>query len=93
MSIYTVPAGKIAAITSASSDSSSGKSVVGSFFVRPFGQVFQLKYRYNLFENSRSLNFKIPYLIDEKSDLDIRAISSAAGTRVTASWQMEIISK
>jgi len=91
MCVYTVPRGKTAFITSASSTSSQGKSVKGSFYVRPFGMVFQLKYRWYMYQNFVDLDLRIPYLVPEKSDVEIRALSSASGTSVTGSWQMEII--
>ena len=90
MGVYSVPANHTAYIISASSSSSSGKSVTGSLYVRPFGQVFQCKYRYNLYQNFARLDLTVPFIIPEKNDIDIRASSSASGTDVTISWQMII---
>lgn len=79
LAVYTVPSGKSAYVTGAQLCGSMGNndSMLIGFFVRPFGQVFQLKYQFALEGNGNTDIYRgatVPFPIPEKSDIVFRVI-------------------
>lgn len=104
MGFTTVPAGRQCLIKHFQASISSGKTVELMLRVRPFGEVFNVKNHIILFES----NYHHPYdlglgqgeditssvdVIDEKSDIEIIAVSSASGTTVSAGFTCEMFNK
>lgn len=92
MCVYTVPAGYTGYITTIAAAAGTGKDATLSLVTREFGtNVFNIKRKIILIANSVVRAFEIPFMIAEKTDIEIRAISVAAGAPVTASFDMILV--
>lgn len=91
MSIFTVPLGYKAIIWQASATTGKGKDVVARIRVRDnsiANSPFVVKAERDLFENSFIQKYKLPAIYGEKSDIMFTCQSSAASTKVSASFQL-----
>lgn len=93
MAVYTVPAGKVAFISDYYNNTGAGKDATIESYARPLGSVFQLKRIVSAFENNFYFPNRFPFYFEEKTDIEIRAISSAAGAPVSVGFDMLIIDK
>lgn len=93
MAIYTVPAGCIAFLSDYYNNTGEGKDATVESFARPFGEVFQLKRIVSSFENNFYYPNTFPFFFDEKTDLEMRALSVAAGAPVSAGFDLMIVDK
>jgi hypothetical protein len=93
--IWTVPAGYTAYITSCASGYSNASATANgtiSISVRPFGSVFDTISQLRVSNGVQGwLAFQYPIAVEEKSDIEIRAISSAAASGVTSEFQLVYI--
>jgi len=93
--IWTVPAGYTAYITSYASGYSNASATANgtvSLTVRPFGSVFDTASQLRVSNGVQGwIAFQYPLAVDEKSDIEIRAVSSAASSGVTAEFQVVYI--
>jgi hypothetical protein len=93
--IWTVPAGYTAYITSyAAGYSNASATANGTIYltVRPFGSVFDTISQLRVSNGVQGwIAFQYPLAVDEKSDIEIRAVSSAASSGVTAEFQVVYI--
>lgn len=85
MTMWTVPAGKVAYITRITASNDSGKGARFSLFTRKLdGGVFypwNIKYRAYLVGGNEPIPYDIPFKIPEKTDIEIRFTTpTAAGT-------------
>lgn len=99
MALYTVPAGKTAYLTRyyCMVNKKVNASVEVELYVRPFGEVFQLKHNgviasggdahwdFNFFPHSP------PMKIEEKSDIKLTGIASAAGVDSSAGFDLILV--
>lgn len=91
MAIYTIPAGHSGYVVYGKASVGEGKTAEGKYFVRPYNGVFNLAHDFLLFQNSYDYPFGLPVPINEKSDLDLRAISTAAGTTASGAFDVIIV--
>lgn len=93
--IWTVPAGYTAYLTGYASGYSNASATANgtvSLCVRPFGSVFDTISQLRVSNGVQGwLAFQYPIAVAEKSDIEIRAISSAASSGVTAEFQLVYI--
>ena len=99
MALYTVPAGKTAYLTRyyCMINKKVNASVEVELYVRPFGEVFQLKHNgviasggdahwdFNFFPHSP------PMKIDAKSDIRLTGLASAAGVDASAGFDLILV--
>ena len=90
-SVYSVPANKSAYIIFGKASASDAKAIELTFWIRPFGGVFQLAHHVDFKDNSYDYFFKLPAGTVEKSDIEIRATSSASGTEVSAAYDIVLV--
>ena len=85
MSIWTVPTGKTLYVVSIEVNTDGNKGAQISMFVRPPGEVFQIKYRTHIFSASFYREFAIPRVFAAGTDIDMRAksLSTTAGVGAT----------
>lgn len=88
MAVYTVPAGKTATLRRYYASAGEGKDATVKLFVRPFGGVFQLKHQLELYQNNFDFPFPDPLVIEEKSDIEIMATSSAVTVPISAGFDL-----
>lgn len=91
MGVYTIPAGYTWYLRLGKSSAPEGKSADVKFFVKNLGWVYRVVHSLSLFQNNYDYNFLIPVPIPEKSDLEVRAKSSASGTKVTIAFDVILI--
>jgi hypothetical protein len=93
--IWTVPAGYTAFVTGYASGYSNATATANgtvSLTVRPFGSVFDTISQLRVSNGVQGwIAFQFPILVNEKSDIEIRATSSAASAGVTAEFQVVYI--
>ena len=90
---YTVPAGYAALVWNIDATTGEGKNALVRFKVRLFNgtHAFRVKgIRYS-YQNTVKQEFRIPQPIPEKSELIVTCVSTAAGTPITATMQIELI--
>ena len=88
MTLWTVPAGYSAYLTKIVVSTSSLKVVTVDMDIRPFGEVFQVREPFVLYQQVHQHTFQIPYLVEEKSDIEIRAKADSTGGVVAASFEL-----
>jgi hypothetical protein len=99
MALYTVPAGKTAYLTRyyALINKKPNAAADIELYVRPFGQVFQLKHNTNTIDSgSTVVNMPFfphspPLKVEEKSDIKITALASAAGVDISAGFDLILV--
>jgi len=99
MAIYTVPAGKTAYLTRyyAEINKKTNAAIEIELYVRPFGEVFQLKHN-GIIANGGDAHWDFcfspnsaPLAISEKSDIKITGLASAAGVDSSAGFDLVMI--
>ena len=88
MAIFTVPADYTGFITSWYVGSVTSKDTEFELYIRPEGEVFQVKRNIHLVGIAYANEFDFPEIVLEKSDIEIRAMSSGGGGDVSAGFFM-----
>lgn len=91
MAVWTVPAGFTAylqVLTVSCGTSVSNKYTEARLKVRPFGGVFQTKAHLTLQNAHVQQNFDYPVVITEKSDIEVRALTSSGTDSVSATFSL-----
>lgn len=94
MTIWTVPAGKVAYLTQGTFSTNSNKGARVSLFTRlnDGGTVYpwQIKYRAFIFSGNEVFPFVIPFKIPEKTDIEVRVLTptSAGATSCGATFEL-----
>lgn len=97
MALYTIPAGKTGYLLQGGASIVGlirAYSIDGHFYMRPFGGVFQLKHTFGAASDGTSTfqhTYPIPLPIAEKTDVRVRAVSSAAGGVLNATFDILLI--
>jgi len=97
MALYTIPAGKTGYLVMGGASLvglNRAYSLDGHFYIRQFGGVFQLKHTFGVTADGTSTfqhEYKIPLPIEEKSDIKVDAISSAAGGILNATFDIVLV--
>ena len=91
MAMYTIPADKTGYIVFGKTSASSGKDVTVKFIGRAFGGVFMVKHVLDIYSANYDYFFKAPMKMPEKTDLEVRAMSGAAGTKVSAAFDIILV--
>jgi len=90
--VWTVPAGYTAFITGYASgygNATAGAWGTVSLCVRPFGSVFDTASQIRVSNGGQGwIAFQYPIAVDEKSDIELRAVSTVASAGVTAEFQV-----
>lgn len=94
MTIWTVPAGKVAYLTMATVSTNSNKGMRVSIFTRlnDGGTIYpwQIKYRAYIFSGNEVFPFSIPFKIPAKTDIEVRVTtpSGAGDTSCGATFEL-----
>jgi len=91
--IFTIPANHYGLITHGDTSVGKGQDAFVRFFARPFGGVFNAAYSPLVYEGAFARPFRLPLLVDEKTDLDVRAKSTVGAAPVSASFDILLIRK
>ena len=82
----TCPAGFTCFITSWYVGSTAGKDAQVELYIRPFGEVFQVKRNIHLRDTSYSKEFDFPQRVAEKSDIELRAMATGGGGDISGGF-------
>ena len=94
MALWTVPRGYTAFVDQLDITANTevvNKYVTVDFLARPFGGVFNIADRYTLARDTITQKFRYPRKFEEKTDLEVRAISSSSAANVAVSAAFDII--
>lgn len=87
---YTVPAGCTAFLNTLQMISSKSQAVEISMFARPYGGAFRVSGGSFLYQMDHTIEYAVPVVFTEKTDIDVRAIGAANGT-VSVSFDLIIV--
>jgi hypothetical protein len=93
-SMYSIPAGHTAYLIDgsiASGTTAANKYIVGRLMARPFGGVLITSMITSLATGQNTYNFKAPIRIEEKSDIEARALSSSGTDEVATHFQFILV--
>lgn len=89
MALWTVPANYTAFITGVyGSTGIANKTTEFLLYIRPFGEVFQLKQKYHIIAGVLTRTFELPLKVEAKSDIAMRATASGGGGAISASFDL-----
>jgi len=88
MAIWTVPRNFIGFLTSFYASTSSSKATEVHLYVRPFGEVFQVKKVITIFAGEGRIPYDFPLKIPEKADVVVRASAALGGGDVSAGFDL-----
>lgn len=88
VAIFTIPAGCTGFITSWFAAVSSNQVVEAELFVRPFGQVFQVRTLVEINQQPYDQSWIFPESVPEKSDIDMRAAATGGGGSVSGGFEL-----
>lgn len=91
MAVHVIPAGKTGLILAGTAAVGSGKTATITFRARTEDKVFRTVHAANLYQNQYTYVFHAPAAIPEKSIVELRAVSSASGTPVTAAFDLIVV--
>lgn len=86
MAMWTVPADNTLYIIKIWASESSQKDTLVTLWVRPFGGVFQNKLTFVLNGSVLDRAFEMPFVVTEKSDIEVRAETAVTGGVVAAGF-------
>lgn len=92
MAVYTIPADHRAFLSVWSAGVGKNDDANVTLYIRPFGEVFQIQSQIKVYQNTFSENFTIPLFIPQKTDIDVRATTTAANSECVVSFDL-IMSK
>ncbi len=90
MALTTVPMGCIGYLIDwyASSSSITPRLVELALFIRPFGEVFQIKSHVEVSQAAYRDDLRFPMVIEPKSDIEVRGKAAASGGVISAGFRM-----
>jgi hypothetical protein len=92
MAIFSVPLGKTAYLLYGKASVGRAGDLSGQFFIRPFGGVFNVKHTFQIWQTTYDYQFKAVPKVPEKSDFDVRAVSSIpSGVKATAAFDLILV--
>jgi len=87
-SVFTVPAGKQAYVVFGKTSATDTKAIELTFWVRLPGKVFRMVHHVDFKNINYDYFFKLPALIPEKADLEVRAVIDAGTGQVNANYDL-----
>jgi hypothetical protein len=88
---YTIPAGYTGYVMQGSTQIGKGQDGTVYFKVRPFGSVFNAQFVVLLYQNTFQYKFTVPFMVPEKTDLDVTMVASSSGTSGTCSYDLILV--
>jgi hypothetical protein len=88
---YTIPAGYTGYVMQGSAQIGKGQDGTMYFKVRPFGSVFTAQFVVLLYQDTFQYKFTVPFMVPEKTDLDVTMVASSSGTSGTCSYDLILV--
>ena len=90
-SVKTIPAGKVGLVVFGKVTVTDNKALELSFWGRPQGGVFQQSHHVDLLNNNYDYFFKVPLLVREKMDIEVRATIASGVAEVSVHYDIIIM--
>ena len=81
---WTVPAGNTFYMVQGDASTDSNKGTEIDFYIRESGGLFTLRYNIHLFSGNAVVPFTMPFKVEAKSDIEVRAVAAQAGGSISA---------
>lgn len=91
MSVYSVPAGHVGYLFALDVSVSANDSVEVYYYIRQPNGVFRLHHTGNTYGGQYHYDFKVPLVIPEKTDIDLRCIAGTGAAEVSGIFNLIII--
>ena len=92
MGVYTVPAGKTGFVVFGKTSCGKAADSKIKFFIRMLGSVFNVQHTANIYQNSYDYPFSAVPEVPEKTDIDVRAVSTnPSGFEVTIAFDAILV--
>lgn len=91
MAQYTVPAGKTAFLFHGQANMGKGNDGQGRFKYRLFGETFKVAMVFMLYQNTFDKKFTTPFVLPEKTDLDVTLTVSNSGTISSCNYDLILV--
>ncbi len=89
MALFTIPANRTGYIVEIFvSTAIANKVAQVALFIRPFGEVFQIKQTYHIIAGAVTRMLALPIQVEEKSDIEIKGITTGGGGAISASFDL-----
>jgi hypothetical protein len=86
---YTVPANKVGYLVMYTAGSGKNDDATIDLYVKKFGDTsFLLQSQMDVYQNTSSNSFAVPIKLSPKTDVDFRAITSSANSKVTLNFDI-----
>lgn len=85
---WSVPAGYTAYMVVFYTSVGIAKRTHTRLYIRPFGEVFQLKHHITLLDGPAAHEWPIPLRVAEKSDIEVRGLAAGGGGAVSAGFDL-----
>ena len=88
MAVYTIPAGVLGYLKAWSAGVGKNDDASLKLYFRPFDEVFQIQDQIRVYQNTFTQNFTVPSFLNQKTDIDIRATTTAANSACSVSFDL-----
>lgn len=85
---YTIPAGYTGYVMQGSAQIGKGQDGTAYFKVRPYGAAFSTQFVILLYQDTFQYEFSVPFVVPEKSDLDLTMVASSSRTAGTCAYDI-----
>lgn len=91
MSVYTIPSGYTGYLTQLVCSTQTNHDATGNLFIRPFNGVFRISHSFEVSYDTYFYKFDVPLEINEKSDIDFRAVNRTNNARITSAFDLILL--
>ena len=91
MCVYTIPTGYKGFLTNIEGSSRKSEEITMRMTLRNFGQVFRTIHQGSFIGGQYNFDFSVPFAIDAKTDIDMRAFGGSSGNSVDGTFNLVII--
>jgi hypothetical protein len=93
MALYTIPANMYGLMLQWGGTSRKNEDANLRLKFRPLGEVFQLKSTMAIVAQAHHTTFEVPYLIDSKTDIEVRTTTATNNSEIGADFSLLLIDK
>lgn len=88
MAVYTIPAGFLGYLKAWTAGVGKNDDASLDLYVRPLDEVFQIQDQMHVYQSSFTKEFTVPLFLSQKTDIDIRATTTAANSSCSVSFAL-----
>lgn len=88
MAVYTIPAGFLGYLKAWTAGVGKNDDASLKLYARPFDQVFQIQDQIKVYQSTFTQTFTVPIFLNQKTDIDVRATTTAANSSCNVSFDL-----